>query len=27
MAGSKVGGLQVDGGYSTLSVLGAYVKK
>ena len=27
MAGSKLGGLQVDGGYSTLSVLGAYVKK
>ena len=27
MAGSKIGGLQVDGGYSTLSVLGAYVKK
>lgn len=27
MAGSKIGGLQVDGGYATLSVLGAYVKK
>ena len=27
MGGSKIGGLQVDGGYSTLSVLGAYVKK
>ena len=27
MAGSKLGGLQVDGGYSTLRVLGAYVKK
>jgi len=27
MAGSKLGGLQIDGGYSTLSVLGAYVKK
>lgn len=27
MAGSKIGGLQVDGGYSDLSVLGAYVKK
>jgi peptide/nickel transport system substrate-binding protein len=27
MAGSKIGGLQVDGGYADLSVLGAYVKK
>ena len=27
MGGSKIGGLHVDGGYSTLSVLGAYVKK
>lgn len=27
MGGSKIGGLQVDGGYSTLSVLGAFVKK
>jgi hypothetical protein len=27
MAGSKVGGIQVDGGYSSLSVLGAYIKK
>jgi peptide/nickel transport system substrate-binding protein len=27
MAGSKLGGLQIDGGFSTLSPLGAYVKK
>ena len=27
MAGSKLGGLQVDGGYADLSVLGVYVKK
>ena len=27
MAGSKLGGLQIDGGFSTLSVLGAFVKK
>ena len=27
MAGSKLGGLQIDGGFSTLSALGAFVKK
>ena len=27
MAGSKLGGLQLDGGFSTLSPLGAFVKK
>ncbi|CAB4877150.1 unannotated protein [freshwater metagenome] len=27
MAGSKLGGLQIDGGFSTLSPLGAFVKK
>jgi len=27
MAGSKVGGVQVDNGWGDLSVLGAYIKK
>ena len=27
MGGSKLGGLQLDGGFSTLSPLGAFVKK
>jgi peptide/nickel transport system substrate-binding protein len=27
MAGSKLGGVQVDGGWGDLSVIGAYVKK
>jgi hypothetical protein len=27
MAGSKLGGIQVDGGWGDLSVIGAFVKK
>jgi hypothetical protein len=27
MAGSKLGGIQIDGGWGDLSVIGAYVKK